>query len=65
MRKATAQAVVSIPVILLIAAAIGWAGSQGGQQVGGVAVFALCGALCFALNWLVFIHAYAAARRLD
>jgi steroid 5-alpha reductase family enzyme len=60
MRKATAQAVLTIPVILLIAAAIGWAGSQGGRTFGGFPVFALCGVLCFALNWLVFIHAYAA-----
>jgi len=60
MRKATAQALQSIPVILLVAAAIGWAGSQGGQRVAGVPVFALCGALCFALNWLVFIPSYAA-----
>lgn len=60
MRKATAQAVLSIPVILLIAAAIGWAGSQGGQRFGGFPVFALCGVLCFALNWVVFVHAYAA-----
>ena len=60
MRKATAQVAFSIPVILLVAVAIGWAGSQGGQRVGGVPVFALCGVLCFALNWLVFVHAYAA-----
>lgn len=60
MRKATAQVAFSIPVILLVAVAIGWAGSQGGQRVGGVPVFAFCGILCFVLNWLVFIHAYAA-----
>jgi hypothetical protein len=60
MRKSTARAARSIPVILLIAAAVGWAGSQGGQRVGVIPVFALCGAFCFALNWLVFIHAYAA-----
>ena len=60
MRKATAQVAFSIPVILLVAVAIGWAGSHGGQRVGGVPVFALCGVLCFALNWLVFVHAYAA-----
>ncbi len=60
MRKATARAVLAIPVILSIAVAIGWAGSQGGQRVGAIPVLALCGALCFALNWLVFIHAYAA-----
>jgi hypothetical protein len=60
MRKSTAQAALSIPVILLIAAAVGWAGSQGGQRAAGVPVFVLCGTICFALNWLVFVHAYAA-----
>jgi steroid 5-alpha reductase family enzyme len=60
MHKATAQVAFSIPVILLVAVAIGWAGSQGGQRVGGVPVFAFCGIICFALNWLVFIHGYAA-----
>jgi steroid 5-alpha reductase family enzyme len=55
-----ARALLSIPPILLIAVAIGWAGSQGGQQVGAVPVFALCGAFCFALNWLVFVPSYAA-----
>ncbi len=60
MRSATVQAVLSVSVILLVAAAIGWAGGQGGQRVGGVPVFALCGVLCFALNWLVFVHAYSA-----
>jgi hypothetical protein len=47
-------------VILLIAAAVGWPGSQGGQRVAGLPTFALCGILCLALNWLVFVHAYAA-----
>ena len=60
MGKATVQALLSIPLILLVATAIGWAGSQGGQRVGDIAVFALCGAVCFAINWLVFLHAYAA-----
>ena len=60
MRKATVQAVLSIPLILLVAAALAWAGSQGGQRVGAVPVFALCGAFCFALNWLVFVPSYVA-----
>jgi steroid 5-alpha reductase family enzyme len=60
MRKATAQVAFSIAVILLVAVAISWAGSQGGQRVGGFPIFAFCGILCFALNWLVFVHAYAA-----
>lgn len=54
------QAALSIPVILVIAAAIGWAGSQGGQRIGPVPVFALCGAVCFALNWLAFVPSYTA-----
>jgi len=59
MSKSEAQAVLSIPLILLIATAIGWAGSQGGQRIGAIPVFALCGALCFVLNWLVFVPSYA------
>jgi steroid 5-alpha reductase family enzyme len=60
MRRSTTQAIFAIPLIMIIAFAIGWAGSQGGQRVGEVPVFALCGILCFVLNWLVFVHAYAA-----
>jgi steroid 5-alpha reductase family enzyme len=50
---------VSIPLILLIAAAISWAGSQHGFRVGGVPLFALCGIVAFAINWLVFLPSYA------
>jgi steroid 5-alpha reductase family enzyme len=32
-----------------------WAGSDGGDRVGGIPVFVLCGAVAFAINWLVFI----------
>lgn len=60
MRKATLQATLAIPAILAIAAGIGWAGSQGGLRIGVLPVFALCGALCFAINWLAFVPAYAA-----
>jgi steroid 5-alpha reductase family enzyme len=59
-RKATARAVRAIPLILLVASAVGWAGSQGGRRVGGVPLFALCGAVCFAVNWLVFVPSWAA-----
>ena len=50
MRKATAQVAFSISAILPVAVAIGWAGSQGGQRVGEIPVFAFCGILCFALK---------------
>jgi steroid 5-alpha reductase family enzyme len=58
MRKAERQSLVGIPVILGIAAAISWAGSQAGIQFRGIPLFALCGVLAFAINWLVFLPAY-------
>jgi steroid 5-alpha reductase family enzyme len=59
-RRRRAQALVALPVILAVGAAIGWAGSQGGEQVGGVPIFALCALLCFVLNWAVFVPSFLA-----
>jgi steroid 5-alpha reductase family enzyme len=50
-----AQAIVAIAAAIVIGAAISWAGSDGGNNVGTIPVFALCGALAYAINWLVFI----------
>ena len=58
--EGAARAMLSIPVILLIAAAVAWAGSQGGRQVGAIPVVALCGVVCFVLNWIVFVPSFAA-----
>ncbi len=60
MDTAERQALVAIPVIVAIGAAITWAGSQGGAMAGPLPLFALCALLAFGINWLVFIHAYAA-----
>jgi steroid 5-alpha reductase family enzyme len=49
---------IAIPIILLVAAALGFAGSQGGYVVFGVPVFALCVALAFIIQWAAFIPAY-------
>ena len=49
------QAAATIVVATLAGAAMAWAGSDGGDRVGEIPVFALCGALAFAINWLVFI----------
>jgi steroid 5-alpha reductase family enzyme len=49
------QAAATIVVATLAGVAMAWAGSDGGDRVGGIPVFALCGALAFAINWLVFI----------
>jgi len=32
-----------------------WSGSDGGDRVGAIPVFALCGALAFAISWLAYI----------
>jgi steroid 5-alpha reductase family enzyme len=42
---------------LAVAAAVGFAGSWGGPRLGAIPVFALCVALAFAINWLVWIPA--------
>jgi len=60
MNAAERQALVGTPLIVALGAGIAWAGSQGGAMVGAVPLFALCGLLSFGINWLVFLHAYAA-----
>ena len=57
-RSSSITPLVSILVILVLATLLAWAGSQHGAQVGGVPLFALCGALAFAINGLVFVPAY-------
>ena len=60
MNAAERQAAIATPVIIAIGAGIAWAGSQGGLQVGALPLFAICALLSFGINWLVFLHAYAA-----
>jgi steroid 5-alpha reductase family enzyme len=58
MKKADRNALLALPVVVLVGAGIAWAGSQGGATVAGIPVFALCVALAFLIQWLVFIPAY-------
>jgi steroid 5-alpha reductase family enzyme len=58
MEKADRLAVLVLPVVVVVAAAVALAGSQGGATVGGFPVFALCVAIAFVLQWLAFIPAY-------
>ena len=53
--QSNAQAIGATIITILIGAAISWAGSDGGDLVGNLPVFALCGALAFAINWLAFV----------
>ena len=58
MKKSDRNALVALPVVVLIAALFAVAGSQGGAKVGGFPVFALCVLLAFVIQWVAFIPAY-------
>ena len=60
MRARTRRSLLALPIIFGIGAAIAWAGSQNGLSAFGWPLFALCGAIAFAVNGLVFLHANAA-----
>ena len=53
--RSNAQVLAAILIAVTLGAAMSWAGSDGGDRAGGIPVFALCGALAFAINWLAFI----------
>ncbi len=56
--RADRTALVAIPVVVLVGAAVAVAGSQGGGSVVGFPVFALGVVLAFAIQWCAFIPAY-------
>ncbi len=60
MTRDDVQALLAIPAILLVGVLLTMAGSAGGTRVGAVPVFAACAALCFAVNWVVFVPSYLA-----
>lgn len=49
------NSLLGIVASLLIGALVTLAGSDGSAQVGSLAVFAVCGALAYVINWIVFI----------
>lgn len=55
--RSNAQSTIAIVIAILIGAMMSLAGSDGGDRLGALPVFALCGALAFAINWLAFIPA--------
>jgi steroid 5-alpha reductase family enzyme len=58
MDRKSIRSIVAIFIILLIAAGLAFAGSQGGYTVFGMPLFALCIAVAFIIQWIVFIPAY-------
>ena len=57
MSPAIRRALIAMTVILALAIGLAAAGSSNSQQFGGLPVFAICIALAFIINWLVFIPA--------
>ena len=60
MARGRRRGVPPVPMVagsVAVAAAVGFAGSWGGPRLGAIPVFALCVALAFAINWLVWIPA--------
>jgi steroid 5-alpha reductase family enzyme len=53
--RSNKTALAGIVISIAVGAAISWAGSDHGERIGIVPVFALCGFLAFAINWLAFI----------
>ena len=49
------RSIVGITLGVVVGALVSLAGSDGSATVGSLPVFALCGLLAFAINWLVFI----------
>lgn len=58
MSSETKSSSIAIVIVLLIAAGLAVAGSQGGHLVNGFPLFALCVALAFIIQWLAFIPAF-------
>ena len=58
MEKAAQRSIIGILIILLVAAGIAFAGSQGGFKVSGIPIYAIGVALAYIINWVAFIPAY-------
>ena len=58
MKKEDIRALAGLPVILLIAGLLAWAGSQGGVIIFGLPLFTLSIILAFIIQWIMFIPAF-------
>lgn len=55
MSKQSRNSIIGIVAALVIGAFVAWAGSDGSREVGWAPVFALCAALAYVINWVVFV----------
>lgn len=63
MNKAERTAWIAIPIVLLLAAGVAWAGSQGSAQVAGFPLFALAVVLAFLIRGLSLSPLFSNIRR--
>jgi steroid 5-alpha reductase family enzyme len=58
MNKQDRNALIALPIVLIIAVGLALAGSDGGAEVSGFPIFAVCVALAVAIQWLAFVPAF-------
>jgi steroid 5-alpha reductase family enzyme len=60
MDEHTRRSIIGTTAAVVIGALVALAGSSGSTRVGSLSVFAVCGLIAYAINWLVFIPSNAA-----
>ncbi|MBE0669903.1 MAG: DUF1295 domain-containing protein [Anaerolineales bacterium] len=58
MNKEDRSSIIAVGIVLLIGAGLAYAGSQGGYDISGFPIYALCIAVAFVIQWIAFIPAY-------
>lgn len=58
MDKVNRRSIIALSIVLLVAVALAFVGSQGGAVVSGIPLFALCIALAFIIQWVAFVPAF-------
>ncbi len=58
--RTNGQIWVAILIAVVLGGFVGWAGSDGGNVYNEIPVFAICAALAYGVNWLVFLPSAAA-----
>ena len=58
MKKTDRNSLIAFPLLVIVGVLVAYAGSQGGSTYNGIPVFALCVALAFVIQWIVFIPSY-------
>lgn len=58
MKESDRNALIALPIVILIGLGVALAGSQGGATVAGIPLFALAVGIAFVFQWIAFIPAY-------